>query len=92
MDGNTPITPGSVELATADSSASSPPTFEIVLGIIAIVLGVAAVTVAIAQFRQGRAARRLQQMHRQSGQPDIDMPDLSSHDTDADFVVVTTSK
>jgi uncharacterized protein HemX len=86
--------PGPVEPVAANGSGSSPGPLEVVLGILAVVLGVAAVTVAIAQFRQAGAAERLRQAHRQSGQPDIDMPNLSVHDIDTDphSVVVTTSK
>lgn len=92
MDNATLGMSGSVEPVSVDSPGSSPAPLEIVLGILAVVLGVAAVTVAIAQFRQGRAVRSLAQTHRQSGQPDVEMPNPTSHDADADPVVVTTPK
>jgi len=84
---NTPNPTGPVP--TNDSSASSPFTLEITLGILTLVLGLAAVTVAIAQFHQGRAAKaakRLRETHRQSGQPDTELPDYLSHGFDNDPV------
>jgi hypothetical protein len=70
---------------SANSSGSSPPTLEIVLGIFALIFGLAAVTVAILQFHQGRT-KLLARNHRASGQPDVEMPDYSRNNSDTDSV------
>ena len=84
--------PGTLSLTgpgSANNSGFSPSTLEIVLAILPIVLGLVAVAIAILQFRQGRAANAakcLQESHRQSGQPDIELPDYLIHASDTNSV------
>jgi hypothetical protein len=84
MSNSTSSIPGPAEPVSANSSGSSPSTLEIVLGIFALIFGLAALTVAILQFHQGRA--KLARKHGASGQPDVEMPDYSSDDSDTDSV------
>jgi hypothetical protein len=61
---------------------STPPSFEIVIGLIALVLGLAAVVVGIAQYLQTRAAKR-RHSDTESG---IEMPIVPSRHSDTDSV------
>jgi hypothetical protein len=87
INNSTSSIPGPVESIPTNNSGSSSSTLEIFLAILPLLLGLAAVAIAILQFRQGRAAKaakRLQETHRQFGQPDVELPDYSSHVLDID--------
>ena len=85
MSNSTSGISGPAEPVSANSSGSSPSTLEIVLGIFALIFGLAALTVAILQFHQGRA-KLLARKHHPFGQPNVEMPDHSSNDSDTDSV------
>ena len=61
---------------------STPPPFEIIIGLLALVLALAAVVVGVAQYLQTRAAKR-RNSDTESG---VEMPIVPSHRSDTDSV------
>jgi len=85
---NIPASNGPASVDDADSR-SSPPAFDIVVGILTLVIALIAVTIAIAQYiekRAAKAAKRLRETQRQPGQPDVESLDFPNHVPDAEYV------
>jgi len=78
--------PASVDDA---GSRSSPPTFDVVVGILTLAIALIGVTIGIAQYihnRAAKAAKRLRETQRQPDQPDVELPDFPDHVPDAEYI------